>query len=189
MTQPWQPYIHQSFESARLTDPSGTNESAFYGPYTRLLYTLFSLDSDFEVIPQYKEMLLDSRDSVDFVTVFVVELNRHPVFFIEITPPAALRFESKREDADKQMRLRFRDLRSNLAILILYGVSAFGTRLCFYRYERASIKLQPPMIRSHGELLTDVAPLDRWDCDVLEVEGATRFRDVIEHVKQMCAQL
>jgi hypothetical protein len=165
------------------------NESVFYGPYTRLLYTLFSLDGPFEIVPQYNEMQLDTQDSINFVTVFVVELNRHPVFFLEVKPPASLRLDTKREDADKQMRRRFRDLRADLAIPTLHGVSAFGTRLCFYRYEKESRQLQPLMIQPNLNSLTDVAPANLWNFDVLEAEGANRLRAVVDHVKQLCAQI
>lgn len=186
MTQPWPPYIYRSFESARLTDPSGTNESTFYGPYMRLLYTLFPLDGNFEVVPQYKEKLIDPQDSrIDFATVFVVELNRHPVFFLQLTPPAALHFASKRRNADKQMRSLFGNLMTDLAAIpVLHGISTFGTRLSFYRYDAASNQVQP---QPQAEFITDIAPLDPWDCDVLEMEGATRLKQVIEHVMQMCA--
>ena len=186
----WPQYTQQSFNSAILSDPSETDESVFYGPYTRLLYTLFSLDGPFEVMPQFKHPALQgSTESIDVVTVLVVEVNRHPVFFIEITPPASFPYDSKREEADMQMRRRFRDLRHTLIIPRLYGISAFGTRLAFYEYDSATLSLTPEVIQSHQSLFTDVAPANRWDCDILQPEGAKRFKSVVEKVKEMCAEV
>ncbi|KIL58578.1 hypothetical protein M378DRAFT_170396 [Amanita muscaria Koide BX008] len=106
---------------------------------------------------------------------------------MEVRPPASFPYDSKRQEADEQMRRRFRDLRQILAIPILYGISAFGTRLSFYEYDSATHVLQPEQIlRSHPSILADVAPITRWDCDVLQLEGANRLRKVINQVKEMC---
>ena len=56
------------------------------------------------------------------VFILVVDANRHPVFFVEIRPPAEIPYDSKREEVDTQMRCRFRDLRQTLAIPILHGM-------------------------------------------------------------------
>jgi len=88
------------------------------------------------------------------------------------------------------MRSRFGDLRPLLAIPILHGVSAFGTRLSFYEYDSATQVLQPHrIIWNHPSILADVAPITRWDCDVLQQEGANRLRDVVNKVKEMSAQV
>jgi hypothetical protein len=34
-----------------------------------------------------------------------------------------------------------------------------------------------------------VAPINRWDCDVLHPEGANRFRNIVNQVKEMCVQV
>ena len=172
----WPQYTIQSFHSAILSDPSGKDESVFYGPYTRLLYTLFSLDGPFEVMPQFKHAVLAGpQESIDLTTVLVVEVNRHPVFFIEVKPPASYPYDSKREEADTQMRRRFRDLRQILIISRLCGVSTFGTRLAFYEYDKDTSTLTPEQIHPHGSLFTDVAPANRWDCDILQPDGAKMF--------------
>ncbi|KAG1739830.1 uncharacterized protein EDB91DRAFT_1133953, partial [Suillus paluster] len=50
--------IHQSFNSTIANDHSG-DELVFYGPFTRLLYTLFSLEGPYEI------------SSIDLTVVFV----------------------------------------------------------------------------------------------------------------------
>jgi hypothetical protein len=95
---------------------------------------------------------------------------------MEVNPPAAFPYDSRRREADEQMRHRFRDLRQILAIPILHGVSAFG----FYEYNLATDVLQPEQVlRSHPSIFDDVAPITRWGCDVLQQEGADRLREVV----------
>jgi hypothetical protein len=187
---PWPAYIHQSFKSAILRDPSGKDESVFYAPFTRLLYTLFSVEGQYEVVPQFKSVVRQSgQGGINIVTVLVVEVNRHPVLFMEIKPPAAIPHDSKREEADWQMRHRFRDLRQDLSIYTLHGISAFGTRLSFYEYDPVTHALRPEVIQSDPAYFADVAPISRWDCDVLQQEGADRLKGIVEKVKEMCAQV
>ncbi|KAI9573373.1 hypothetical protein HD554DRAFT_2012860, partial [Boletus coccyginus] len=130
--------------------PSGTDQSVFYGPYTRLLYTLFSWGP--------------------------VRIDRHPVFFMAIKPPAAILYDSERGKADGQMRRLFSDLGQNLDVSTLHGVCAFGTRPSFYEYDSATQSMQP-----------QATPIGR-DLDVLQPEGADCLKGVIEKVKDMCAQ-
>jgi hypothetical protein len=71
------------------------------------------------------------------------------------------------------MRDRFTSLGPRLAIPTLHGVSSFGTRLSFYEYDLATRVIQPTkIVRSDPSLTTDVAPVSRWDSDVLQQEGA-----------------
>jgi hypothetical protein len=178
---PWPEYIHQSFNASMMMDVHGRDESVFYGPLTRLLYTLFSLDGPYEITP-----LFESQDSSE--SDFVVKVDQHPVFFMHIKPPASLLDDSKREEADEQMRRRLRDLGQGLEIPTLHGVSAFGTQLSFYEYDVATSNLQPEQVsRTHSSVTADVAPISRWDCEVLKPEGASRLKDIVKKVKEMSA--
>jgi hypothetical protein len=176
----WPENIHRSFKVC------GGEESMFFGPLTRLMYTLFPLDGPYEFMPLFKNWY---QDSSDLIPVLVVTVNRHPVFFIDIKPLASLLDGSKREEADEQMRRRFSDLSQELTIPTLHGVSAFGSRrLSFYEYDAATSNLQPEQVpRTHGSVPADVAPISRWDYDVLEPEGANRLKDVVKKVKEMSA--
>jgi len=78
MADPWPEYIHQSFNSAAINDPVGRDESLFYGPFNRLLNTLFPVDGPYEIVPQFKST--GTRESIDFVIIILVEVNRHPFF-------------------------------------------------------------------------------------------------------------
>ena len=179
---PWPEFIHQSFNIAMMTDVDGHDETVFYGPLLRLLYTLFSLDGPYEIVPLCKPA--DSLQS-DFVPVLIVQINQRPVFFMEIKPPSALLDISKRAEADLQMRCRFRDFGRASKIPTLHGVSAFGNHLLFYEYDAATSSVQPEQIlQANGCIHAGVAAMS---CDVLKPEGAYRLKDVVEKVKEMSA--
>ena len=185
MTAPWPQWMANSFQSA--CQPQFANdESAYYGPYTRLLYHLFGLDGPFEIIPQY-HIPETPRDASDVVAMFTVELQKHPVLFIEVKPPSYFRLDSKRKQADDQMRDRFRDLRSQLITPRLPGISAFGTRLAFYEYTADTNALTPRAIAPSSDFLNDVAPAERWNYDVLEAAGIDKMRETARDVRAMCA--
>jgi hypothetical protein len=64
---------------------------------------------------------------------------------------------------------------------VLHAVSAFGTRLCFYKMCRDQ-PIEPRFIPVRPELRFDTSttPQERWDCDILEDEGEMRFKSVVE---------
>ena len=173
MDTPWPQWLVNSFLSANQP-LLATDESAYYGPYTRLLYHLFGLEGPFEISPQY-HIPQTSRDVSDVVALFTVELDKHPVLFIEVKPPASFALDSKRKQADDQMRDRFHDLRHNLLTPRLPGISAFGTRMAFYEYEAASNTLMPRLIIPDPVALNDVAPAERWNYDLLEPNGIVQM--------------
>ncbi|KAH8984389.1 hypothetical protein EDB86DRAFT_2778156, partial [Lactarius hatsudake] len=86
--------------------------------------------------------------------------------------------DSKRRRADDQMRDHFRNLHHSLVTPRLLGVSAFGNGL-LYEYVVANNRTTP-------HTLDDVAPIERWNCDLLEDEGIDRIRRVAQDVKAMC---
>ena len=180
---PWSAKIIKRFS----TIPPNARENDFYAPYNKLLNTLFPPDSDYTVAPQ-SYSVLDSRDSVDFLIEFEVLLEDKPVLFVEIKEPRKIAFNSAREEADNQMRKRMRDLAPSCPLDTLNGVSAFGTRLAFYTYDQQT-RILPKRISPDPERESDIAPLDRWDCDILEDEGGQRFQDLVAEIKTKCDQL
>jgi hypothetical protein len=187
MDTPWPQWLIKSFELAKVPQFS-TDESVYYGPYTRLLYHLFGIEGQFEIVPQF-HIPQTSRDVVDVVALFTVEVDKHPVFFIEVKAPACFAFDSKRKQADDQMRDQYRDLRHTLVTPRLPGISAFGTRMAFYEYVAATNILTPHAIPPDRVSLNDLAPAERWSCDLLEANGAAQMRQVVEDVKAMCQAL
>ena len=166
MAAPWPQWLTNSFVSANQPQLADDG-SVYYGPYTRLLYHLFGIEGPFEISPQFYM----AHDSIDVVTLFVVELNKHPVLFIEVKSPRSFTLNSKRKEADDQMRDHFRALRNGVVTPRLPGISAFGTRLAFYEYVSATTRLTPPAIIPDPEYLNDVAPAGRWSDDLLDING------------------
>ncbi|KXN68584.1 hypothetical protein CONCODRAFT_22799, partial [Conidiobolus coronatus NRRL 28638] len=70
-----------------------------------------------------------SRESVDFVVEYTIEYKNLPVFILEIKPSNTLKYYSKREEADTQIRRRIKDLSVDCPIDTLYGISAFGEQI------------------------------------------------------------
>ena len=188
MAAPWPQWLVNSFESANQPQ-FATDESVYYGPYIRLLYHLFGgIEGPFEIAPQY-HIPETPRHVIDIVTLFIVQHNKHPVFFIEVKPRASIALDSKRKQADDQMRERFRDLRPNIVTPRLSGISAFGTQIAFYEYVAATKTLTPRAFTPDPTFLDDMAPADRWNYDLLEADGTARMRQVAQDVIAMCQAL
>jgi len=177
----WPDKIVSSFQKVPI-NPSAAD---FCGPYNKLLYTLFPTDTDYTVTWHYPP---NSREATNFILLHEVLLEDKPVFVLELKPPQDLRYDSTRGDADEQIRRRLHDLRTECPLPILYGVSAMGTRLCFYEKHRDG-PIEPPRLPAHPELETNAAPQERWDCDILDDEGGRRFLSMVEEIKQACAAL
>jgi len=151
------------FELAKETRE--TDESQFYGPYNVLLNYLSPHEERHAVVPQYKR-LTQSR-SVDFTTIFFVRHKMHPVFFVEDKSSGALCHISSRQEADLQMRGMFTHLFEDVVIGTLYGASAMRTKIRIYKPDRISRRLTPTIIPSDPELVTNTAPIARWNIDLL----------------------
>ena len=182
----WPKHVQARFDSI----PVNPRENDYYAPYNKLLYSLFPADTPFTVAPQ-SYPLPESRESLDFLIEYQILLDNVPVFILEIKSITKFAFVSSREEADQQIRKRLRDLVDVCPLLQLHAVSAFGTKLCFYVASSGQRRMTvtPARINADAELLVDTAPRARWDCDILEEQGAIRFRDVIEQIKKGCADL
>ncbi|EMD38600.1 hypothetical protein CERSUDRAFT_49068 [Gelatoporia subvermispora B] len=182
---PWPDKVLRQFQAV----PPNPLQSDFHGPYNKLLNTLFPPDTDFTVVPQYLQPV-SSRVS-DFIVSFEVFLQNRPVFILELKPPTHLTFISTRHAADRQIRERLSDLAGQCPIPMLHAVSAMGTRLCFYSLDTTdpNANILPLAIQRHPTRVSDTAPAERWDCDVLDAQGEARLLAVVEEIKQACAQL
>ncbi|KIJ53221.1 hypothetical protein M422DRAFT_25682 [Sphaerobolus stellatus SS14] len=183
---PWPPYVLEAFEAIPGGINGATDESLFYGPYNTLLGFLFPPTDHYMITPQFKRP--PEGWSIDFTTVFIVRKAFHPVFFIEIKPPADHARRSSRAAADGQMRTCFFDLVDAVQLPVLYGVSALGTRLCFYSYQSNDDALSPIRIDAKPLLMKDVTPADWWNIDLLSDEGVIKLTEVVNDVKAMVAR-
>jgi hypothetical protein len=183
MTNVWPQHVLTRF----ATIPVNPRENDYYAPYNKLLNILFPPDGPFTVGPQ-THPIAESRKSIDFIVEYQVFWGDAPVFILEIKTGPKLGLVSAREEADMQIRKRLRDLVAICPLPTLHAVSAIGTKLCFYTAQ-VGRGITPRKIVADDEFTTDTAPVERWDCDVLEEWGAARLKAVVHEIHQACAQL
>ena len=71
---------------------------------------------------------------------------------------------------------------------VLRGVSAFETRLCFYSITKVGL-VSPEYISAFPQYMTDTAPVNRWNYDILTNEGETELRRIVQVITTECTQL
>jgi hypothetical protein len=177
----WPEKVLNGFRAALAQPGSATNEAHFHGCWNKLLCTVFAPDSDYEVTPRLLEQR--SSDGVQ-AGAFVVHLHGRPVMFVELRAPCRLESSAGRADAVEGMRERFRALAGALALPVLVGVSAFGTRMAYYELDGAARVVRP--LRVPGET-DDIGEGERWKWDVLEEAGYEAVMAVVGMVKEMCS--
>jgi hypothetical protein len=67
-----------------------------------------------------------------------------------------------------------------------------GTRLCFYHLDTTDVAadiIPLDNIPRHPTRVNDTAPIERWDCDVLDAEGEARFRVVVDLIMVACENI
>ena len=177
----WSEYILNQFEWAALNG-GATDESFYYLPYNSLLNTLFSIDEHFGVWP--KARVPNYYDQLDFGVMFFVLKKGEPVFFLEVKNTDALKRNSSRETTDQQMRRSFSDFVNEIKIPFIHGISVFGTHLAFYTLEKETKKVTPIPFEKNPLKISDVAPINCWQDDVLQPNGKTKLL----HMLKICAK-
>ncbi|KAF5334768.1 hypothetical protein D9611_012956 [Ephemerocybe angulata] len=184
LSEPWPVYIVNSFNYA-LQPSLSHNPSALTGPYIRLLYYLFGLSGPFQISLRHPPSGGASTNASPLMCIVTVN-EIYPVFFLHLHPfSASFTLESARHAADAHMRDTFRDLRHNVIYPRLPAICAFGTKLAFYEYTFESNALYPPAILEDPVILNDVAPVERWRCDLLQEAGVARVRQIVKDIKEM----
>lgn len=168
------------FQSVKLDLESDFTPAA----YNKLLHTLFPVDTPYTVYPQVHR----HADSVtpSARTTFTVYYKHVPVFLLDLHSYPTLTRISGREAADDHIRMHMRDLLPYCPLATLNAVSAFGTRLCFYSINTgggiAPIRPTVDVDENH-----DPTPIDWWDYDLLDFDGASRLEGVVKKIRNVCA--
>jgi hypothetical protein len=170
--------IKQNF----LDIPQNSDGNAYYGPWNSILFKLFDIDEGFTICPQYPVPARSNH--TDFAITFVVERNRAAIFFLEIKPPEFFNSLSARADADNQMRRRLCQL-YEASPSELHGFSVFGMRCCRYSLYKTDGSIEPKSIPSRPRYITDTAPKEWWNLDILDRDGYEEFSGVVQHVKSL----
>ena len=108
---------------------------------------------------------------MDYVVLFEIFLEKKPVFVLELKAPSTIEFISTCAEADEQIRTRLGDLAGRRPLPTLRGVSAIGTKLCFYTIDKATVEMTPKQIARHPTRVNDIAPAHRWDVTSLRQEA------------------
>lgn len=81
-------------------------------------------------------------------------------------------------------------IEGGFGINTMYGVSAIGTRMCFYTLSRETRDVvEPAAIQNAQYWSIDTIPIEWWNLDALSPEGEQRLREAVAHVKALCAQV
>ncbi|KAF8269254.1 hypothetical protein EI94DRAFT_1725634 [Lactarius quietus] len=177
----WEYHVLRQFQML----PKNPTRGAFHGPYNKLMYSLFPLESDYLVAARYETAGTGPSPYFRYEILFK---DTTPVMMLELKRPGDLQYGSKRQEAILQIQQRLKDLRPRCPLPVLHVVSAFGTRLCFCK-AHSNRPIQPTFNLADAKGVTDLAPQEYWDCDILEKDGEKRFKAMVREIKKACAAL
>ncbi|KAG1852712.1 hypothetical protein F4604DRAFT_1591898 [Suillus subluteus] len=181
----WPEKVQRQFDIAQAAGNDAL-ENVMHAPYNKLLNTLFPVDTDFTVIPNFQE--INSTKGVDHLVTFEIFLENRPDFVLQLKREKEFSVRSKRTVADDQLRGRLGDLIDACPLPVLHGVSAFGAKLCFYSLTQAGL-ISPESIPAPTQYVIDTAPVDRWNYNILTAEGEAELRRIVQVITTECAQL
>ena len=105
----WPVKVQRQFDIAQAGNDVLVN--VLHGPYNKLLNTLFPVDTDFTVIPNFQEIINSTKGAADYyLMTFEIFLENRPVFVLELKREKDFLVRSKRKAADDQLRGRLGDL-------------------------------------------------------------------------------
>jgi hypothetical protein len=106
----WPAKVLRQFDIAQAAGNNAV-DNVLHAPYNKLLNTLFPVDTDFTVIPNFQE--IHSSKGTDCLVTFEIFLENQPVFVLELKREKDFSVRSKRKAADDQLRGRLGDLIGN----------------------------------------------------------------------------
>ncbi|KIJ48399.1 hypothetical protein M422DRAFT_777848 [Sphaerobolus stellatus SS14] len=180
----WPQFIVDAFNRCR----PDADEPRFYGPWNSILNHCFPIYEGFEIASQFPTSRITptNRATIDFVVTLTVMKNNATIFFVEIKAPKNLNDQlTPRIEADTQMWNRFFEFYHNSPSKTI-GISAFGTRLCFYELDKSTGEITPkPAAEFSQTVVRDVAPLLWWNIDLLEDPGYEKFMRAVQWAKSI----
>lgn len=83
-------------------------EGEYHAPYNKLFHTIFTVDSDFSIAPQY--LLNHTLDTDDPTMTFRVDLVDKPLLILHLKSPGDIALPARRQAADDQIRSHMVDI-------------------------------------------------------------------------------
>src|SRR5882724_3620160 len=105
---------HSVISQFKAVNSDAMMESKWYAPYNALLHHVFKYKDGFGVAPQY--LLYKSPEAIDFTMIYIVEMNQHPVFVLEIKPHHNLINKSRHISTNVQVCQCFDRFRHHIVI-------------------------------------------------------------------------
>ena len=175
-------FTKTAFEPVPL---ESTQESCLY-VWKRVLHLLFDPTKGYE-ISSALEQAIPQANGLNRSVYYIVRNDGCPVFFIEINPFAHLNSISTRAMADQHMRQRFADLKEDLKIGRLYGISCMGPQFGVWSMDSHTGEVSPYPAQHSTTHIIDTAPRTLWTHHVLETSGHQRLESVARNVHDMVA--
>jgi len=196
---PWPEHISEKFERVEADPNPRVRENHWYAAWLALLSEHFPSVEHWSIYPQWSvPMNLEPsqvpggvKGLVDFTVTFVIQKHEVPVFILEIKPAYWLTSTSSRIRADIQMFNQFSRIWDNENLLpTLYGLSAAGTAFAVYKFDKTSRRLSPsrPKKLLPNDYFEDIVPKSQWGFDVMEEQGAVKFKEIAAQIHTMTAQ-
>ncbi|KAG5634175.1 hypothetical protein H0H81_003058, partial [Sphagnurus paluster] len=179
----WPQFILNSF--ARVH--ADADESAYYGAWNSVLNFCFKIEEGYEISPQkvVGQISAGEKDSIDFVVSYTITKNEATIFFVEVKAQKYLPGLYARREADIQMRNRFAQLYDSSPSM-MHGVSTFGSRLCFYLFDKGTGRITPARAAEpSADFVVDTAPLEFWDEDICQPAGHDKFMKIVNSAKMI----
>uniref|UniRef100_A0A6B2LLE9 Uncharacterized protein n=1 Tax=Arcella intermedia TaxID=1963864 RepID=A0A6B2LLE9_9EUKA len=162
----------------KVLDP--TIAKLYYPAYNTLLSAHFPVTEGYGIDP--RRCPIDDVDpSIQFTMTFVVLKEFAPVLFIAVQAPANLRLGTYRAAADTEVRSFYNSELNQCPLDELHGISVFGTKMGFYVGNKRTSEVMPSEVSR--------PPLDWWDNDILELEGANKLRLLFDSIKSSCQKI
>ena len=153
-----------SHQPVKAVNHNTTVETNWYAPYNTLLQHVFKYVDGFGVAPQYS--LYESRESIDFTTIYIVQRNQHPVFILEIKPHPNLIDISRCISADVRICQCFDKLWCHIVIPWLHVVLTMGTTFATYKLDKPSKCVTlAEILSTDKDTIQDLAPQSWWKLD------------------------
>lgn len=210
MPSPWPPEVIRPFQKIPANPKSTDFHGAYTNLLLTHFRPAEKTGANLTVVPivvQVHDGEGDSsyRKTMPFMEVQDVDDNWNTVFILQLKGSAELEDETLRAQADEEIRRRMAELIGSFSVQgaranssnnfnfcsvdrcplpILHAVSAMGTKFRFYRASRDTGSSSDPLGAPKSSITSgpDIPSVDCWDCDILEEEGARRFRAVVDYI-------
>ena len=177
----WSEFTKTAFEPVPLET---TQESCLY-VWKRALHLLFDPTKGFEISFAHLEPANPQANGLKSSVYYIVRNHGCPVFFIEINPFVHINSISTRAMADEHMRQRFADLKEDLKIRHLYGISCMGPQFGVWSMDSRTGEVSPHPVQCSTTHIIDAAPRTWWTHHVLETSGHQRLESAARNVYNM----